>query len=133
MVSDMFAPKSRSRNGFTLIELIVVLTIVSLMLSIVVPRYFYSIDKAKESMLRQNLSSMRQTIDKFYGDMGRYPNSLDEMVQRKYIRAVPSDPLTESTTTWRVVESENQDLGVIYDIHSGSDASALDGSLYSEW
>ncbi|MGZ8303746.1 MAG: type II secretion system protein [Telluria sp.] len=129
----MFAPKSRSRSGFTLIELIVVLTIVSLMLSIVVPRYFHSIDKAKESMLRQNLSSMRETIDKFYGDLGRYPDSLDEMVQRKYIRAIPIDPLTESTTTWRLVESENQDLGVIYDIHSGSDALALDGSLYSEW
>ena len=129
----MFGPKSRLRSGFTLIELIVVLTIVSLMLSIVVPRYFHSIDKAKESMLRQNLSSMRETIDKFYGDLGRYPDSLDEMVQRKYIRAVPIDPMTESTTTWRVVESENQELGVIYDIHSGSDALALDGSLYSEW
>lgn len=129
----MFAPKSRSRSGFTLIELIVVLTIVSLMLSIVVPKYFHSIDKAKESMLRQNLSSMRETIDKFYGDLGRYPDSLDEMVQRKYIRAVPIDPLTESTKTWRLVESENQELGVIYDIHSGSDALALDGSLYSEW
>ncbi len=133
MVNDMFAPKSRSRSGFTLIELIVVLTIVSLMLSIVVPKYFNSIDKAKESMLRQNLSSMRETIDKFYGDLGRYPDSLDEMVQRKYIRAVPIDPLTESTKTWRLVESENQELGVIYDIHSGSDALALDGSLYSEW
>lgn len=133
MVNDMFAPKSRSRSGFTLIELIVVLTIVSLMLSIVVPKYFHSIDKAKESMLRQNLSSMRETIDKFYGDLGRYPDSLDEMVQRKYIRAVPIDPLTESTKTWRLVESENQELGVIYDIHSGSDALALDGSLYSEW
>lgn len=129
----MFAPKSHSRSGFTLIELIVVLTIVSLMLSIVVPRYFHSIDKAKESMLRQNLSSMRETIDKFYGDLGRYPDSLDEMVQRKYIRAIPIDPLTESTKTWRLVESENQELGVIYDIHSGSDALALDGSLYSEW
>lgn len=129
----MFAPKSRSRSGFTLIELIVVLTIVSLMLSIVVPKYFHSIDKAKESMLQQNLSSMRETIDKFYGDLGRYPDSLDEMVQRKYIRAIPIDPLTESTKTWRLVASENQELGVIYDIHSGSDALALDGSLYSEW
>lgn len=130
---SMRAASSHSKSGFTLIELIVVLTIIALMLSIVVPKYFHSIDKAKESMLRQNLAGMRETIDKFYGDLGRYPDSLDELVQRQYIRAIPTDPVTDSQSTWVAVTPDNQESGSVFDIHSGSDALAIDGSRYNEW
>lgn len=129
----MNAPKTQLKSGFTLIELIVVLAIIALMLSIATPRYFHSIDRAKESTLRQNLSIMRETIDQFHGDIGRYPNSLDELVERKYIRSLPIDPLTESSNTWQIVAPDNSEFGAVLDIHSGSEAKASDGSFYNSW
>jgi general secretion pathway protein G len=83
-------------RGFTLIELLVVLAIVSTLLMLVAPRYFQSVDAAKEAVLRDNLRTTRDTIDKFHADLGRYPDSLEEMVERKYLRALPIDPITES-------------------------------------
>jgi general secretion pathway protein G len=92
------APGRRLRGqGFTLIELLVVLSIIALLLTLAVPRYFNSIDVAKEAVLRENLHLVRETIDKFYADKGRYPESLDELVSEKYLRALPYDPITGSS------------------------------------
>ncbi|MEO8387796.1 type II secretion system protein [Polaromonas sp.] len=107
-------------RGFTLIELLVVLAIVALLLTLAVPRYFQSIDAAKETVLLDNLRVTRETIDKFYGDTGRYPDSLDQLVERKYLRAIPYDPITESSSTWIIVPPDDVEQGLVYSIKSGS-------------
>ena len=123
----------RCSKAFTLIELLVVLAIVALMLSVALPRYFHGVDKAKEATLKHDLSVMRESIDKFYGDQGRYPGSLEELVQRKYIRAIPPDPLTDSSSTWVVVEPDPPLVGGVYDVHSGAPGQAMNGTRYAEW
>ena len=114
--------------GFTLIELIVVMTIIALLISIAVPRYFHSVDHAKEATLKQTLSVVRVAIDKFYGDNDRYPSSISELVSKKYIRKLPVDPITESTETW-VIEAPSMDsTGAVFDIKSGAPGKAKDGT-----
>ncbi len=125
--------RSRSFTGFTLIELLVVMAIIATLLSIVAPRYFNSIEKAKETVLRQDLSIMRDAIDKFNADMGSYPITLDELVERRYLRNIPIDPMTESNETWLEVPPFNDDEEGVYDIQSGARGQALDGSYYEEW
>jgi general secretion pathway protein G len=93
-------PTLRRKSGFTLIELLVVLAIVALLLSLALPRYFQSIDTAKDAVLKENLHLVRQTIDKFFADTGQYPQSLQELVEKKYLRALPVDPITERTDSW---------------------------------
>ena len=120
-------------HGFTLIELMVVMTVIALLISIAVPRYFHSVEQAKEATLKQSLSVMRMAIDKFYGDNERYPTSINELVTRKYIRAVPVDPITESTETW-VTQAPSLDVSnAVFDIKSGAPGKAKDGSAYAEW
>lgn len=121
------------RKGFTLIELLVVMAIIAILLTITAPRYFGSIDKSKEAVLKQNLSIMRDSLDKYYGDNGRYPDVLDELVQKKYLRRLPEDPITESAATWVVVAPEDPQKGKVFDVHSGSSDRARDGSAYSQW
>lgn len=121
-------------QGFTLIEVLVVLAIIATLLSLVAPRYFNSIDRSKETILKHDLIIMREAIDKFYSDRNTYPETLDELVQYKYLRSVPEDPITQSAATW--VFSPPLDVeakGAIYDIHSGTDIVASDGSLYADW
>jgi general secretion pathway protein G len=133
VVGSPIVPK-RSRAGFTLIELIVVLTVLALLLTIAVPRYFSHIEHAKEATLKQDLSVMRDAIDKFHGDKGRYPDQLDELVSARYIRTIPVDPITESASTWRVVPpTDTEAKGAVYDIKSGADGNSADGTPYSEW
>lgn len=120
------------RHGFTLIELLVVLAIVALLLTLAVPRYFQSIETSKEAILSENLRITRETIDKFYGDTGRYPESLAELVEKKYLRSLPVDPITESTTTWVIVPPEDTDKGNVYDIKSGASGSAKGGKPFAE-
>jgi general secretion pathway protein G len=127
-----YRPRLRCR-GFTLIELLVVLAIVSTLLLLVTPRYFHKVDAAKEVVLRDNLRTLRDTIDKFYGDMGRYPETLDELVEKKYLRALPVDPITESTKTWELVPVPDGYKGAVYDIRSGASGFARDGRKYAEW
>ena len=123
-----------SRTGFTLIELIVVLTVLALLLTIAVPRYFSHIEHAKEATLKQDLSVMRDAIDKFHGDKGRYPDQLDELVSARYIRTIPVDPITESASTWRVVPpTDTEAKGAVYDIKSGADGKSADGTPYGDW
>jgi general secretion pathway protein G len=119
--------------GFTLIELLVVLGIVALMLTLAVPRYFPSIDKSKEIVLADNLHNLRAVIDQYYGDTGRYPDSLDQLVEKKYLRALPVDPVTDSTTTWIIVPPEDGTKGGVYTIKSGAPGNDRNGKPYSEW
>ena len=119
--------------GFTLIELLVVMAIVAMLLAIALPRYFGSLQRAKEATLRQDLSVMREAIDKYSGDTGHYPQSLAELVEKQYLRAVPEDPLTKSVETWVTSPSLDGDAPGIRDIHSGAPGAAADGHLYTEY
>jgi general secretion pathway protein G len=113
-------------RGFTLIELLVVLSIVALLLTIAAPRYFGSMETAKETVLIDNLRSVRTTIEQFHGDTGRYPKDLDELVTRRYLRAPPIDPFTESSTTWQLIAPADGAEGVM-DLRSGADGTTRDG------
>ena len=120
-------------KGFTLIELLVVLGIVALMLTLAVPRYFPSIDKSKEVVLADNLRNMRTLIDQYYGDTGRYPDSLEQLVEKKYLRALPVDPITDSETTWVIVPPEDGGKGGVYNIKSGAPGNDRGGKPYADW
>lgn len=120
-------------GGFTLVELLVVMAIIATLLAIAVPRYFGSVDQSKEVALKQSLNVMRDAIDKYYGDQGVYPDSLETLVTKKYLRSIPVDPITESATTWAVVPPENPEKGKVYDVKSGAEGRARDGTYYKEW
>ena len=122
-----------ARHGFTIIELLVVLAAIALLLSVVGPRYLQHLDTAREVALKQDLFQIRDSIDKFYADQGRYPNSLGELVERRYLRSVPLDPLTERVDTWVLVGPKSGAAGCIYDVKSGAPGKAMDGSGYGTW
>jgi general secretion pathway protein G len=119
-------------RGFTLIELLVVLAIVALLLTLAVPRYFPTIDSAKETILADNLRNVREVIDQFYADRGRYPDSLDQLVEKKYLRSLPVDPITESTSTWLLIPPEDATKGSLYGIKSGAPGTSRSGKPYSD-
>lgn len=123
----------RQGKGFTLVELLVVLAIIALLVSIAAPRYFKSVEKSKEAVLKQDLSTMRDALDKYYGDTGKYPESLDDLVSKKYLRKLPVDPITESAATWVIVPPEDSEKGGVFDVHSGAPGNARDGAPYSSW
>lgn len=120
-----------TRRGFTLIELLVVLAIIGGLLALAAPRYLHRVDLAKETVLRSDLATMRDALDKYFGDTGRYPANLDELVARRYLRKIPPDPITESTDTWVVVAPPAADQGAVYDVKSGAPGAASDGRPYS--
>lgn len=120
-------------RGVTLVELLVVMAIISSLLAIAVPRYLGTLDKAREAVLRENLWTMRDVIDKFYSDTGNYPATLDQLVLQKYLRVLPVDPMTGNNRSWVTVAPDDTQLGGVSDIRSGSPARALDGSLYRDW
>jgi len=121
------------RTGFTLIELLVVLAIIALLLSIVTPRYFNTVGRAEEAVLKENLVLLRDAIDKHYADTGRYPGALDELVAKRYLRSVPADPITQSTLTWVVVPPSDPTKGAVYDVRSGAGGQGRDGRPYEQW
>jgi general secretion pathway protein G len=125
-------PNAR-RKGFTLIELLVVLAVVATLLTLAVPRYFGSIDKSKETVLKENLNQMREAISRYYADKGKYPESLDSLAADKYLRSVPLDPITESRATWLVQRPDDPQKGGVYDVKSGAPGKAIDGSEFSTW
>lgn len=109
------------------------LSIIALLLTLAVPRYFNSIEVSKEAVLRQNLHLVRETIDKFYGDKGRYPDSLDELVSEKYLRSLPYDPITGSTSSWELIAPDSPEAkGNVYDLKSGASGATRDGEPFAE-
>ena len=120
------------KRGFTLIELLVVLAVLALLASVVAPRYMAQVDVAREAVLRQDLVGLRQAIDQFYRDKARYPQSLEELVAQRYIRAVPLDPITGRADTWVLLPAQNTP-GAVFDVKSGAAQKALDGSDYASW
>lgn len=123
----------KRRRGFTLIELLVVLAIVALLITIAVPRYFHSVDRSKEVVLRQNLLITRDSISKFYGDTGRYPENLDELVSAKYLKSVPRDPILESSSGWVIIPPDDSTHGNVADLRSGAPGSDLAGKPFSDY
>lgn len=119
-------------RGFTLIELLVVMTIIALLLTIALPKYFGSIERAKEATLRENLKVLRTTIDRFRADTGRFPENLDELVAKQYLRSVPLDPVTESAATWVVVAHQDAEVAGVFDVKSGAKGVGRDGAQFSE-
>jgi general secretion pathway protein G len=122
----------RKHKGFTLIELIVVMTVISLLLTLAAPRYFRSIDKSKETVLKANLAATRDALDKFHADTGRYPEQLAELVSKHYLRTLPWDPIADSSEAWVLVPAADGQTGV-YNINSGAEGAGADGVPYAEW
>jgi len=126
------------RRGFTLVEILIVMTIVSILVSIAVPLYQKSVIRAKESVLRNNLFTLRTVIDEYTFDKKKAPQSLEDLVREGYLRQIPIDPMTGSDRTWVVImedalTSVDQREPGIYDVRSGSDRISLEGAPYSEW
>jgi general secretion pathway protein G len=127
-----------SASGFTLIELMIVMMLIVILAGVGLTMYGNSVTRAKEATLKEDLFRMRDAIDQYYADKNRYPESLDTLVSEKYLRAVPADPFTNSSGTWQTVMSDpdpsnpSADIG-IYNVKSGSDQMALDGTPYAEW
>jgi len=112
---------------------LVVMAIIAILVSIAAPRYFNSVQKSKEAVLRQDLSTMRDALDKYYSDHDKYPDALEDLVSKKYLRKIPVDPITDSATTWVAVPPENPELGGVFDLHSGAPGNGRDGTPYSSW
>ena len=128
------------RRGFTLIEMIIVFTLIGILVGLALPQYQNAVRKAKESVLKESLFQIRKLIDQYYSDKGKYPASLQALVDEHYLRSVPEDPITGKTDTWVVVQEQptpeeldpTKELGIT-DIHSGSEAKGIDGTLYNTW
>ena len=116
-------------GGFTLIEMLVVLSVIGLLLSIAAPAYLTHVDHARDLALKQDLKTVRDSIDKFHADRGRDPTDLAELVTTHYLREVPADPVTDSATTWVPVQVD----GGVHDLHSGAPGNGADGTPYATW
>lgn len=130
--------RSGSRHGFTFVELMVVITIIVILVSMAIPVYQKSILRAKESVLKNNLFTMRTVIDNYTYDKQKAPQTLQDLVTEGYLRDIPSDPMTGSKDSWRTImedasQSVNQSEPGIFDVKSGADKTGLDGTPYSEW
>jgi general secretion pathway protein G len=124
----------RGSSGFTLVELMVVLAIIALLVSIVTPHYMGRLARAEETVLQENLLAMRDALDKYYADTGLYPQSLDELVSKRYLRSIPSDPVTQSNATWILVPPVDAMLGGgISDVRSGAKGAGSNGKPYEQW
>jgi len=126
-----------AKKGYTLLELMIVVAIVGILVSLAIPNFQQSAMKAKETALKQNLFTMRAVLDQYYADRGDYPDSLESLVEAQYLRAIPMDPFTKSSTTWTEIYEDQQEgddsPAGVYDIKSGSDGVAADGTPYKDW
>jgi len=128
----------KRRGGFTLIEILIVVSIIGILVSIAVPIYQKSILRARESILRNNLFTIRTVLDEFTYDKAKAPQTLQDLVTEGYLREVPLDPMTGTNQSWKIemedaLRSVNQTEPGIFDVHSASDKKGLDGTAYSEW
>ena len=121
------------RSGFTLIELLVVMAALGLLLAIATPRYVEHVDRTREAVLRHNLKQVRDVIDRFRADRGRYPQTLQELVSTRYLRELPIDPMTDRTDSWTPVAPADGSGGGLVDIRSSAHGTASDGSPYATW
>jgi general secretion pathway protein G len=130
--------RHRSADGFTLMELMVVISLIIILASIGMVQYASSVTRAKEAVLKEDLFRLRDAIDQYYADKNKYPESLEALVSDKYLRAVPVDPITNRADSWQTVMSEPDPLNPtaqagIYDVKSGAEGAAMDGTNYSDW
>jgi len=130
--------KTSGQSGFTLIELMIVMTIIALLAAIAIPSYIRSVTKAKEAVLKEDLHTMRTAIDSYTVDKEKAPQSLDDLVQAGYLKSIPKDPITSATDTWITAQSDtltdiNETQGGIDDVHSGAQSLATDGTSYNTW
>ena len=123
----------RNHQGYTLIEMMIVVSIISILATMALPSFQKSLVRAKETNLRRTLFIMRDTIDQYYADHGRYPGSLQDLETEKYIRQIPMDPFTGNSDSWITIPPEGFAEGNVYDVHSGSNKVGLDGTPYNEW
>ncbi|HMA10221.1 MAG TPA: type II secretion system protein [Ramlibacter sp.] len=123
----------REHKGFTLIELLVVLAIIGSLLTIAVPSYFATLENSRETALRQSLSVMRDAIDHYRGDVGKYPDSLQDLVSRRYLRNIPSDPITGVADAWVIEAPTDAGTGAVRDVRSGAPGNGRDGTAYGTW
>ncbi|GAA5160018.1 type II secretion system protein [Viridibacterium curvum] len=121
----------RRQAAFTMIEMLIVMAVIALLATLALPRYFQSLDHSKDTVLMENLHATREVIDKFFSDQGRYPESLNELVERKYLRSLPIDPVTGSSRTWVIVPPEAPYKGQVFDIKSGARGATKSGRPYS--
>jgi general secretion pathway protein G len=122
-----------SGRGFTLIEMMVVMVVIAMLLTIAVPRYMHSLERSKEAVLKQDLSALRESIDKFYGDTGKFPESLAALVEKRYLRAIPVDPIAKSAELWVVILADDPEDNGVKDVHSGAQGIAQNGTAYAAW
>ena len=126
------------QRGFTMIELMVVMSLIVILATMGLVQYRQSIIRSQEAVLKEDLFRLRDALDQYYADKNQYPSDLNTLVSDGYLRSLPKDPFTSSDSTWQTVQAEpdprntNVEPGV-YDVKSGSDATALDGTKYSEW
>jgi len=139
-MTKMLSTYKNKKNGFTLIEMLIVFALIGILVGLGLPQYKYATKRARESVLKENLFQMRTLIDQYYADKGKYPYSLQALVDEKYLRAIPIDPITRSSETWiempEILSEEDLILAVqpgIADVLSGSEMKSLDGTLYSTW
>ncbi|MDH0649933.1 type II secretion system GspH family protein [Pseudomonas sp. GD03858] len=123
----------KASKGFTLIELLVVMAIIATLMTIAMPKYFNSLEASREATLRQSLAVLREALDHYYGDTGRYPESLEQLVEQRYLRNTPLDPITERRDAWQLLPPPEGVAGGVADIKSGATGRARDGSLYAQW
>ncbi|MFP4349661.1 MAG: prepilin-type N-terminal cleavage/methylation domain-containing protein [Desulfococcaceae bacterium] len=128
----LYRPRVGDSSGFTLLELMIVITIVGILSTLAMPSMQRYVIRAREASLENTLFVFRDVIDQYYADHGTYPESLEVLVEKEYIRAVPKDPFTRSAETWVLIPAEGDEVG-IYDVRSGSDLIGLNGIPYNEW
>jgi general secretion pathway protein G len=138
MHSLLVRARRTGQGGFTLIELLVVMSLITVLASISIIAYRDSLQRGREAVLKENLFRMREAIDQYHADRGKYPETLEDLVSAGYMRRVPVDPITQSETTWEIVQAEPDPNSLtvepgVYDVRSGSEGIALDGTRYNEW